>query len=79
MNDDERGLYQKYIISKANGEPLDPNFYAIVLRIDGGRYVDACRNGVLAFASEVRSLNEQLAHDLYNKVIELIRKEVARK
>ena len=77
-NDNEKGLYQKYIISKANGKPLDPNFYAIVLRIDGGRYVDACRNGALAFAAEVRSLNEQLAHDIYYKVYELIREEVRR-
>ena len=77
-NDNEKGLYQKYIISKANGKPLDPNFYAIVLRIDGGRYVDACRNGALAFAAEVRSLNEQLAHDIYQKVYELIREEVRR-
>jgi hypothetical protein len=77
-SDNERGLYQKYIINKANGEALDPNFYAIVLRIDGGRYVDACRNGALAFAAEVRSLNEQLAHDIYQKVYELIREEVRR-
>ena len=75
---EERGLYGKYIIEKASGKPLAPNFYAIVLRIDGGRYVDACRNGALAFATAVRNENEPLAHDIYQKVYELIREEVRR-
>jgi len=74
--ENQKGLYQKYIISKANGKPLDPDFYAIVLRIDGGKYVDACRTGALAFAAEVRYQNETLAHDIYQKVYELIREEV---
>jgi len=74
----EKGLYQKYIVTKANGKPLDPNFYAIVLRIDGGRYVDACRDAVLAFAAFVRPENEQLSRDIYAKVIELVKDEVRR-
>ena len=71
----EKGLYQKYIICKASGKPLDPNFYAIVLRIDGGIYVDDCRDGALAFARAVRHKNEALAHDIYQKVFDLIRAE----
>jgi hypothetical protein len=74
--DDERGLYQKYVIARADGKPLDPNFYAIVLRIDGGRHVDACRDGALAFASAIRSYNEQLSQDIYRKVYDLIRSEI---
>ena len=64
----EKGLYDKYIVSKTSGKPLDPNFYAIVLRIDGGRYVDACREGAMAFARAVQSENPTLAEDIEAKV-----------
>ncbi len=59
-----KGLYQKYIISKASGEPLAEGFEAIVLRIDGGQYVGACRTGVLAFAEAVRDENPLLSNDI---------------
>lgn len=59
-----KGLYKKYNITKTSGKPLDPNFYAIVLRIDGGRYVDACRAGAAAFAKAVEPLNPELAFDI---------------
>ena len=65
-----KGLYQKYIIKKANGKPLDPNFEAIVLRIDGGQYVDACRAGAFAFAQSVKKHNPLLADDIKNKLRE---------
>ena len=57
-------LYNKYKISKTNGKPLAPGFFAIVLRIDGGQYVEACRNGVAAFAKAVEPLNSMLAFDI---------------
>jgi hypothetical protein len=65
-----KGLYNKYIITKTSGKPLDPNFYAMVLRIDGGQYVDACRMGVKAFADAVRPLNPDLALDIDLKLLE---------
>jgi hypothetical protein len=67
----EKGLYQKYFITKTNGKPLDPFFYAIVLRIDGGRYLDACRVGARAFAEAVREHNSVLADDIQRKLYEL--------
>lgn len=66
-----RGLYGKYIIQKASGKPLGENFYAIVLRIDGGRYLKACRVGVKAFADAVREENPILAADIERKLKEL--------
>ena len=65
-----KGLWDKYIISKTSGKPLAPNFYAIVLRIDGGQYVNACRAGALAFAEAVRDENPLLSNDIQHKVIE---------
>lgn len=66
-----RGLYQKYIVTKASGKPLDPDFEAIVLRIDKGQYLHACRAGVAAFAEAVREHNPQLANDLQVRLSEL--------
>lgn len=74
-----KGLYGKYIISKASGKPLDPNFYAIVLRINGGQYVKACRAGVQAFAEAVREQNPILANDLEKKLEELAVEDIMRK
>ena len=67
-----KGLYKKYNISKTSGKPLDDNFYAIVLRIDGGQYVSACRQGVKAFAEAVKPFNPDLAFELELKLLELI-------
>ena len=67
-----KGLYQKYIIAKTSGKPLAPNFEAVVLRIDGGRYVNACRAGALAFAEAVRDENPLLSNDIQCRIIELI-------
>jgi hypothetical protein len=70
----EIGLYQKYIVSKTNGKRLDPGFECIVLRIDGGQYVDACRLGVAAFAEAVRPFNKTLANDIEKRLLELNKK-----
>jgi hypothetical protein len=59
-----KGLYQKYVVQKADGSPLDPDAEYIVLRIDRGVYVEACRAGVAEFARAVRPLNPILADDL---------------
>ena len=61
-----KGLWNKYIISKASGKPLADGFQAIVLRVDDGQYVKACRSGVKAFARSVRKANPLLADDLEN-------------
>ena len=65
-----KGLWDKYIISKSSGKPLAEGFYAIVLRIDGGQYVDACRAGVQAFADAVEKLNPLLHDDIETKLWE---------
>ena len=59
-----KGLYDKYIVTKVSGKPVDPNARFIVLRVDGGQYVNACRAGVAAFAEAVREKNPILAKDL---------------
>jgi len=63
-----KGLWDKYIITKSSGKPLAEGFYAIVLRVDGGQYVDACRAGAWAFAEAVRKDNSMLADDIKDMV-----------
>lgn len=64
-----KGLYNKYIIQKTSGKPIDPDARFIVLRIDGGQYLNACRAGVAAFAEAVREHNPTLANDLQNELL----------
>jgi len=61
-----KGLYQKYVVSKKSGKPIDPKAQFIVLRVDGGQYVQACRAGVAAFGEAVREKNPALADDIQN-------------
>jgi len=63
-----KGLWNKYIITKTSGKPLADGFYAVVLRIDGGQYVEACRAGVRAFADAVKEENPKLSEDIRCKL-----------
>lgn len=64
----ETGLYHKYIVTKTSGKPLADGAEFIVLRIDGGQYVGACRKGVAAFAQAVQPDNTTLATDLFARL-----------
>jgi len=66
-----KGLYQKYIVTKTSGKPVDPKARFVVLRVDDGQYVHSCRAGVAAFAEAVREHNPVLADDLQNLLREL--------
>lgn len=47
-----KGLYGKYNISKANGEPTDPNAQYFVLRLDTDKHARAAVN---AYADSIMS------------------------
>ncbi len=70
-----KGLYQKYIVTKTSGKPLAEGWEGIVLRIDGGQYVDACRAGALAFAEAVKGENPSLSNDIQSRIMELAKFE----
>ena len=63
----KRGLYRKYKVEKVEG-PTDPDADYIVLRIDSGEYVEACRGAVFEFAKQVASQNPTLARDLRQRI-----------
>ena len=67
-----RGFYKKYIVTKTSGNPMDPEAEFIVLRIDKGIYLHACRAGAAAFAEAVRGENPLLANGIQTRLEELI-------
>lgn len=69
--DSERGLYNKYIVSKSNREPIDPGAEFFVLRLDDGcndkNHLAACRMAVLNYADYISPYIPQLSEDLIDR------------
>lgn len=65
------GLHLRYIVRKANGEPVDPRAEYFVLRTDkfasDQRHAAACRKAVLTYAAEIEPFIPQLAAELRAK------------
>lgn len=55
------GLFDKYIVSKASGEPVDEDACYFVLRYDTDPHA---RAALLAYADSIWSINPQLASDI---------------
>lgn len=65
---DAQGVYGKYVISKSDGSPVDPEACYFVLRLD----VDpAARAAMLVYAEAVRPENEEMAGDIEACIEEL--------
>lgn len=66
------GLYNKYNITKTNGEPLDANSEYFVLRLDYGGsdkwHIEACRLAIITYAAHI-SYSHNL-HELYKDIME---------
>lgn len=61
-----KGLYQKYIINKADGGDVDPDAIYFVLRLDTD---EAARKAALLYA--VHCDNLQLSRDIFRLVLNL--------
>lgn len=77
QSENPSGLHQRYVVTKSNGEPVDPLAEYFVLRLDphgkDKRHINACRLAVLAYANEVEHFLPELAADLlarYNQSVE---------
>lgn len=61
QEENPQGLHQRYVISKANREPVDPMATYFVLRLDGfgrdGMHIRACRAAARAYADSVQSFD----------------------
>jgi hypothetical protein len=62
------GLYEKYLVTKADGTPTDPNAVYFVLRLDTDKLA---RLAALRYAALVARQNPQLAQDLRQLIIQL--------
>jgi acetyl-CoA carboxylase beta subunit len=67
MNNYKQGGYvKKYIISKANGKPTDPNADYFVLRLDKDPHA---LKAMITYANSVLEDNEQLSNDIKDKLV----------
>ena len=65
----KEGLYGKYIIRNASGEPLDPNAKYIVLRYDAeSKDGPAARHALIAYARFISQSNIQFSKDLIEEM-----------
>lgn len=55
----------KYVISKQNGDPIDPNAFYFVLRLDTDPHA---RKAAMAYAESVENENPELAKDLKTRL-----------
>ena len=84
MTKDTKGLYNKYIIQKANGKPVDKNARYIVLRYDEDTdYCLAARTTLLLFARLIKhfALNfyKDLTRQMENAEIEIYYQKLTKK
>ena len=64
----DQGIYDKYIVKKADGSPTDSDACYFVLRLDTDY---AARRAMAQYARSIRRENEQLANDIEKCVAEL--------
>ena len=71
QQENPNGLHRRYIVSKANGEPVDENAEYFVLRLDLGgsdpKHIVACRMAVLAYAQSIKDHLPELSKDLIER------------
>lgn len=60
------GLIEKYIITKKDGSPTNPDSDYFVLRLDKDPHA---QKAILRYAESVRVDNPQLADDIHNKMV----------
>lgn len=66
------GLMNKYILSKANGNPVDPHSEYFILKLDSGAEANfrrASRLALQTFCHEIRNVNPALAKDLEDRYL----------
>jgi hypothetical protein len=71
IEENPKGLYQRYIVSKTSGKPVDENAEYFVLRLDKNgkdpKHVKACRKAVLKYAEEIADHLPELSKDLIER------------
>jgi len=66
----KKGLFQKYILTRTDGKPIDPEDEYFVLKVKGkgnSVRIEACRRAVITYAMNISPFLPQLSTDLLNK------------
>ena len=71
QEENPKGLHQRYIVSKTDGEPVDDNAEYFVLRLDEGgndiKHIKACRKAIRTYAKKIKKHLPQLSKDLLER------------
>lgn len=71
------GLHQRYNVTKASGEPVDPNAFYFVLRLDSGgddqKHIHACRAAAWRYAKEIKDHIPGLSRDIEGRLRESLK------
>lgn len=71
QKENPKGLHQRYIVSKTNGEPVDDYAEYFVLRLDTGgddlKHIKACRKAIRKYAKEIKKHLPILSEDLLER------------
>ena len=65
MSEQQKGLYGKYVVQKADGSPIDPDAIYFVLRLDTD---PAARFAMIAYADFVKRANPTLATQIHEQL-----------
>ncbi len=64
-SEERNGLYGKYIVSKANGEPVEKDAFYFVLRLDSDdEWGSLSRNMIAKSLTDIKKIDPRLADDL---------------
>jgi hypothetical protein len=71
QSENPKGLHQRYIVEKANGEPIDENAEYFILRVDlngsDPKHIAACRKALMTYANEIKDHLPVLSADLIER------------
>lgn len=66
-----KGLHKRFILQKANGEPIDEHAEYFILRLDehgrDKKHIEACKKAVLCYANEIKEHLPKLSEDLIER------------
>lgn len=71
QQENPKGLYNRYIVEKVSGEPVDERAEYFILRLDefgdDPIHIEACRKAIITYAKEIYPHLPQLAMDLIDR------------
>lgn len=74
-SENPNGLHQRYIVTKADGSPVDPNAIYFVMRLDSGgkdpTHIQAGRNAACEWANTILGMGDVAKH-LHQTALETI-------